>query len=435
MFEFLKHKNVVEEANKETLTTNSSETVNDLGLETEGENNLELFYKTPGYEEAKGVYDIVGQEDFLIELQSQITEAGSQDEDINNILVETDLGAENTELIMEVKPEDVADSILAEQTGQVVGAEDVGATQGLVHFGKNIGKNLLVPAAAALTLAFISCDNSRDKYPRYKADADEKENVEGGVTKQAETSSKTETSTTQTESTKTVEKTTDVKPEEVKPAEIKPQPQTENAVPTSPAVEKVRGQTVESTLPTRRGVAEVYEKFAPEMLPSGDPVYGYLTLNDATAEAAAKGGLKPLPELGIYSLEVAKNPEKQGIPFKSVWILKLSEGKLPKPLIKDASFTSYISKTPNGVFHIKNENLAKYKADLAKSIKASSVDRAGKFSQEVYRRKMEETAGFSTDELNTILKWLNAKEAERASLVDKWVKPYQNRTGTIKDNK
>ena len=442
MFEFLNHKNVAKEADKETLTTNSSETTDNLSTETESDSGLELFYKTAEYEEAKSAYDIVGQEDFLKEVKKQLTE-GVDYEDIRDLSVETDTEAENGVVITEVQPEALVSSMPVEQVADVDLSQEDEKTlsaQGFVRIGK-----ILAPAAAALTLAFAACNDS-DKYPRYRPDVVEKEKAEDGAVAEQKVLPKVEATPapvpTQTTPAQTAEKPTEtnpaeVKPVEVQPGEVKPEPQSEEPIPPpAPVVEKVPGKTMESTLPTRRGVEEALLRFhLEEILPSGDLAHGYLKLSDTTADAVASGALKPNLKFGVYSLEVTKDPARQGIPFKSIWILKLSEGKLPKPLMKEASFTNYISKTQNGVFHITNEHLAKYKIDLQKNIRAASMDRAGKFDKKVYERMMEETPGFAADELNTVLKWLNANEAEKSALVDKWVKPFENRTGTINDKK
>jgi hypothetical protein len=412
MFEFFNK-------NKETVTSNTSEQVTDSSIEAVGGTNAELFYKSPEYKEATEVYELVGPEDFFIDLKKELTtDAGDLYEDDEDFAVdEAEDVVDSNELITEVPIEPSVEN------------EDI--IDGDKDKTINI-KNRVLSASAALSVGLLAaCDKVTEYYPELDVRWGEKPAQTETVPAKPEVKDQTESTPTK---------------QDVKPKTETTQPEKVEAV-----VEKTSGENVESTLPTKKGVAEVFEKYREKILPSGDPRYGYLTLNNETALAAANGGLKPFSELEVYALEVSEDPAEQGIPYKSIWILILSENKTPKPLIKGelSSYKNYISRNKNGVYHVTPEKLDAYKKNLIKGISESSFkkipipdkatpEQVAKFikaDRRNYIKKLEGIEKFGISELYTILEWKNASPSGRAALMEKWVKPYQNRTGTIKDKK
>lgn len=413
MFKFFKHENVTKKE-EEIVTVNTTEQVADSTIETGGVTNAELFYKSPEYKETTEVYELVGSEGFFTELQQELTAdtADFYEDDWEAVVDEVD----QSELITEVQPEPtvVNEGIVQEEKNPE------SPSQNFVNI-----RNRILSASAALSVGLLAaCDKTtKNEFgisPSFQWGPNgEKKVVEFGV------------------GFRTKNEQIDLDGNTIKPISESTQApaQPEKVSPVTPVAEGAIGKNIESTTPTKVGVAEVFEQYSKEIIPSGDPRYGYLTLNEATAIAAARGGLKPFPRFNVYALEVSEDPAKQGIPYKSIWILKLSENKIPRPLIKgDSTFNKYISRTKGGVWHVTPEKLNLYKKDLANSV-PDSKNAKGVIDHAKHERLSREIENYGILELNTILEWKNTNPAGQTAMLDKWVKPYQNRKGTIKDNK
>ncbi|MEI6042144.1 MAG: hypothetical protein WCQ00_01070 [bacterium] len=351
MFEFFKHSNV---GKPESETVSFSEVIKETPTEADADGSVELFYVSPEYKSVEAVYELVGPEEFFVELNEQIIEKSG--------FYEGDWGADLDAVDSEEEVKDKENPVEKKE-------------ESVIPYGMVVVGNKLLSAAAALTLAFTACNKKT-----------EVEASRSGV---------------------------------------------EHTASSHNISEKAPG----STLVKKGGAGtEVFEKYSKEILPSGDIENGFINLNDTTADAVAAGALKPFSNLEIYSLEGAKKPSVQGIPFKSIWILKMSEGKIPRPLIGgNATFKSYCTKSKKGALEVTPAKMKRYREDVAASVsRLVATNEKGEFSQSKYKKIVDESEKFAHLEIEAILEFQNASPAEKAALVQKWVKPYQGRTGTTK---
>ena len=416
----------------ETITTNNPE-IADGVMELEN-TSPELFYESPEYKDVEEVYNQIGSDAFFEEIDGQVVPADDLYEDgLDDVVVPKNDGV--------IKVEEAAPAPSPEKEG----VSDRPTPQGYVRLG-----NVLRPLwGAASILALAACDRTVEEggswSPHFKWGKDGKEHtVEIGsnfklTNKQSHrTDANGNEIIVKTDANGNEIKNPENKPEHKDVPEHKDEKEHHHDVvapekEVKSVVHETAGGGMDSTLPNKEGPGkELFRKYKPFIVPSGDLEKGYISLCDETADAVAQGVLKPFPGINRFALAVTEKPEIQGVPYESIWILKLSEGKMPRPLTgKKASFKDYIAKDGGGVWRI--TDIEKYKRDLAAAVPQEPYTNAkGELNNTRYHQEVERVVRFGLLEINVVDEWQNANEAKRKEMVNRYVAPYENRTGTIK---